>query len=481
MYDILIIGGGVIGCATAHELAKYKLKIAVLEKDTDVCEETSMANSAIVHSGYDPKPNTMKAKMNVRGNRMFDQVCQDLDVEFVRHGSLTLAFTPEEVAMLDELQKNAKLNGVPTEIWDAKKVLSEEPFVNAGVKAALFAPTCGMINPFELTIALMENAMDNGVQLFLNTEVVAIKKENDGYHIKTADHKEYVGKIVIDAAGLYSGKVAELIGNKNIQIRPRKGEYYVLDHFTQPFVKHTLFPCPSEKGKGVLVTPTTHGNYLIGPSSEFTEDLDDRSTDASDLAQVKAKALAMVNNIPFNQAIRVFAGERAVSQNNDFIIEEDALHPGFYVAAGIQSPGLASSLGIAAYLRELIEAKQKLELRKDYNPKRRPLIRLNKKSMAERQALIAKNPKLGKIVCRCEVVSEGEILDIIHRNCGATTIRGVKKRVRPGFGKCQGGFCEALVLHLLVKELHLDPLAVRYGNKDSYILKEKTKQNGGAE
>ncbi|MDD3422394.1 MAG: NAD(P)/FAD-dependent oxidoreductase [Bacilli bacterium] len=480
MYDVLIIGGGVIGCSMAHELAKYQLKIILLEKGLDVCEATSMANSAIVHSGYDPLPNTLHATLNVEGNKMMDQVCHDLDVEFQRIGSLTLAFNDEEVATLNDLIKRGQQNGVPVELWDKEKILKEEPCINNGVKKALFAPTCGIVNPFELTIALMENAMDNGAELALNHEVTKIKKVKDHFEVTCANKKVFEAKIVVNAAGLFSGKIAEMIGNKDIVIRPRKGEYYVLDHFEAPFIHHTLFPCPTNKGKGVLVTPTTHGNYLVGPSSEYTFDAGDVATDSNDLAIIKTKANAMVNNIPFNQMIRVFAGDRAVPQtaSGDFIVEEDKNNPNFYHAAGIQSPGLASSLAIANRLRELMEKHNKFSLNKNYVPTRRPLIRLNKKSIEERQKLIAKNPKLGKIICRCEIVSEGEIVDIIHRNCGATTIKGVKKRVRPGFGKCQGGFCEALVLHILARELHQDLLDIDYGAPGSYILLKKTKEEG---
>ncbi len=478
MYDVVIIGCGVIGCAIAHELAKYKLKTLNIDKENDVCEKTSMANSAIVHSGYDPHPGTLKARFNVEGNKMFDQVTKDLDVEFKRIGSITLAFSKEEVETLKSLQENGNANGVETKLLTAEEVFAMEPMVAKTCLGGLLAPTCGIINPFELTIALMENAMDNGAELKLNSQVTKINKANDHYEIVINDKEIIETKMVVNAAGVGSGKIAHLIGNNDFEVNPRKGEYYVLDHFKTPFVNHTLFPCPSEKGKGVLVTPTTHGNYLIGPTSEFVESEEDTSTDANDLADVKKKSAILVPNIPYNYMIRVFAGLRAVSTTGDFIIEEDKNNKNFYHAAGIQSPGLASSLAIAKYIRELIEKNNKLEVNSNYNPRRRPLIRLNKKSDEGRKTLINKNPKLGRIICRCEVVSEGEILDVIHRNCGATTIKGVKKRVRPGFGKCQGGFCEALVLKILARELNKNPLDIRYGNSDSYILEEATKTGG---
>lgn len=477
MYDVIIIGGGVVGCALAHELSRYKLKIVVVEKGTDVCEQTSMANSAVVHSGYDPEPGTLKAKMNVEGSAMMEQVCCDLDVEYQNIGSYTLAFTAEEMETLKALQLRGEVNGVKTILLSKEETLKNEPRVNKSVLGALYAPTCSIVNPFELVVALMENAMDNGAELKLLKEVVAINCNADYYEVVCRDGEKIKGKAVVNAAGNYGGKIAAMIGETDIVLRPRKGAYYVLDHFPEPFVSHVLFPCPSEKGKGVLVTPTTNGNYLIGPSSEYTDCFDDTATDAEDLRYVKEKATKMVDNIPFDKQIRVFAGLRAVSQtaDGDFIIEEDKRKKNFYHAVGIQSPGLASSLAIAKRLRELIEKRRELIAKDDYNPRRRPLIRLNKKSPAERDRLIKENPLLGKIVCRCEIVSEGEIVDCIRRNCGATTIRGVKKRARPGFGKCQGGFCEAAVLFILARELKKNPLDIVYGDPDSYILKEETK------
>ncbi|MFA6936528.1 MAG: NAD(P)/FAD-dependent oxidoreductase [Bacilli bacterium] len=478
MFDVIIIGAGVVGCAVARELAKYNLKIAVLEKEMDVCEATSMANSAIVHSGYDPNPQTLKAKLNVIGNKMFDSVCKELDVEFKRHGSITVAFNDEEIQTLKKLQENGLKNGVETKLLTAEELLKLEPRISPQAKGGLLAPTCGIVNPFELTVALMENAMDNGTKLFLDTQVLDIKK-NDNKYVVVTDKGNYEGRIIINCAGLFSGKIAEMIGNKEIVIKPRKGQYYVLDHFKEPFVNHTLFPCPTNKGKGVLITPTTHGNYLIGPSSEFTQESYDVSTDAEDLAYVKERAKLLIPDVPFNYMIRTFAGNRAVSQTNDFIIEEDAKAKNFYHVAGIQSPGLASALAIAQYVANMINKNEKLVANKDFNPIRRPFIRLNKLSNKEKEDLIKKDSRFGKIVCRCEIVSEGEIIDSISRNCGARTIKGVKKRLRAGFGKCQGGFCEPLVIKILARELGVDPMSIRYGNKESYILLCKTKNDGG--
>lgn len=477
MQDIVIIGAGVIGCSIARELSKYKLKISVIEKEPDVCEGSSMANSAIVHSGYDPKPGTMKSKMNAKGNSMFDALSKDLDFEFERIGSLTVAKTQENLDSFPGIVANAKLNGVDVKILTPEELFKLEPFVSKDALGAIWAPTAGIVNPFEYTIALMENAMDNGVELNLDTKVLSIEKKNNFYVVHT-DKKDFETKIVVNAAGLFSGKIAEMVGNNSITITPRKGEYFVLDHFKEPFVKHTIFPMPTKKGKGILVTPTTHWNYLLGPTSEFVDDPTDLATDSATLANVRASVVDLVPNIPFFQIIRSFAGLRAVSNSDDFVLEEDINNLGFFNCAGIQSPGLASSPAIAEYMVGLIGQRITLEKNPDFNPKRRPLYRFNSKSIEEKDALIKKDSTFGHIVCRCERISEGEVLDAIHRNCGARTIRGVKKRVRPGFGKCQGGFCEPIVLKMLAKELNVQPLDIRYGNKDSFILDKPSKSEG---
>ena len=474
MYDVVIIGAGVIGASIARLLAKYQLKIAVLEKDSDVCNETSMANSAIVHSGYDPRVGSLKAYLNVKGNLMFDQLAEELHFEFKRIGSLTVATNEEEYQKLFELQKRGAKNGVKTEVLNKEELKKIEPFVSDNACGALYAPTCGIVNPFEYNVALMENAIDNGVELFLDTEVLDIKKLKDGYQIIT-NNGEYQARAVINAAGVNSGKIAKLAGDKDINIKPRKGEYYVLDHFEAPFVKHTIFPMPSDKGKGILVTPTTHGNYLVGPTSTEVEE-DDKMVTSLGLAEIKANANKIVKDIPFDQVIRSFAGVRAKEEKGDFIIKEEESSPLFFEVAGIQSPGLASSPAIAVMVKDLLAKKMPLKDNPAFNPYRRPFIKLKEMPVEEVQSLIEKDPRFGHIVCRCEKISEGEIVDVIHRSCGATTIKGIKKRIRPGFGKCQGGFCEPLCLKILARELKEDPLDVRYGSKNSYILASKSKE-----
>ena len=468
-YDVIIIGAGVVGAQIARRLSKYKLNILVLEKENDVGDGSSSANSAIIHSGYDPIPGTLKAKLNVLGNQMYDEICSDLDVEFKRIGSLTLSNSEEEDEILKELVLRAEQNNVEVKLINQEELRQIEPNVSKSARMALFAPTAGIINPFELVVALMENAVDNGVELKLSEEVINIKRENDLFTVYTSNNT-YYSNYIINASGLYSDKVNEMINPKSFTIIPTKGEYTVLDHFDNNYVKHTLFNVPSKKGKGVLVSPTTSNNYLVGPSSEVILEKDDTSCNYEILQNVKSKAYDLVDILRIDQQIKQFAGIRAVSDTKDFVIEETSYH--FINVAGIQSPGLASSPAIAVMVCDMIKNKEEKE---NWNPKRRPLVRLNKMSFEERKEFVSNNPLFGKIICRCEKITEGEILDVINRSCGATTIKGVKKRIRPGFGKCQGGFCQSYVLDILSRELNKDKKTITYGKTGSYILKERTK------
>ena len=475
IYDVIIVGGGVIGCAIARELSKYKLRTVLLEKNNDVCNETSAANSAIVHSGYDPLPNSLKAQMNVLGNSMYPQMCKELDVPFIQNGSLTIATSDDEMNTLLSLQKRANENKVETKILSSEEVLKLEPQLNKDIKGALFAPTCGIVNPFELTVALMENAMDNGVELLLNHEVNNIKINENSVSVFCKNDKELECKVLINAAGLFADDINAFVDKDSFTITPRKGQYFVLDHFDLNFVKHTLFMVPSDKGKGVLVTPTTSGNYLIGPSSDFVDDKQDLSTTKDILDSVRSQASRIIENIPYANLIRQYSGLRAVSSTGDFIIEHSKVSKNLINVAGIQSPGLASCPAIALKVVELLKECMPLNVNEEFNPIRRKVYRLKEMSIEDKNKLISENPQFGHIVCRCEKISEGEIVDCIHRNCGATTVKGVKKRCRPGFGKCQGAMCEASVIKILARELKKDESEILYSENGSNILKYETK------
>ena len=473
MYDVIVIGAGVVGSLIARELSKYELKILVLEKDNDVGNQTSSSNSAIIHSGYDPKPNTLKARLNVLGNSMYDKLASELDVAFKRIGSITIAFDENEKNTLKDLAERAKENGVTVQLLNKEEVLKLEPFISDKIVAGLYAPTAGIIDPFNLVVNAMENAIDNGVELVLNENVNKIIKEKDIFTI----NDKYQAKIVINASGVYSDYINDLVNKDNqFKILPRKGEYIVLNHFQQPFITHTIFKVPSKNGKGVLITPTTSNNYLIGPSAELVEK-DDFSTDLKTIINIKNTANMMVKNIPYAETIRTFAGVRSTPSTHDFIIEESSTKA-FINVAGIESPGLASAPAIAKMVIEDILAKIiHLKEKKSFNPYVRKHIIINKLSFNEKMDMFKKNNAYGRIVCKCEKVTEGEILDALQRSCPPKSIKGLKRRLRVGFGKCQGGMCQAEALEIMANFYNVDKMKIPYDNEKSNILLNKTKED----
>lgn len=450
MFDIVIVGAGISGAMIARELSKYQLKVLVLEQTGDVGNKASMANSAIVHAGYDPLPGTLKAKLNVLGASMYEQVAQELDVTYKKTGSLTIAINDEQCQKINELFNRAKLNGVEVELLDKKATLEKEPNLTEEVIMSLFAPNSGIIDPFNLVVHAMENAIDNGIQLKLNHKITNISLDNEIFQIECENGSKFTSKIVINASGIDSASINEMVNSRDFEIKGRKGEYFVLDHFNDRFVNHVVFPLPSNKGKGILITPTTSGNYLVGPSSEFVEDKEDVSSDKKTLDDIKRQAEMLVKNIPFEQVIRVFSGLRATGSTGDFIIDMKTI--GFINVAGIESPGLASAPALAKYVVEEFVAKLiSLKNNEQFNPLVNRYTRPNDLLSNEKAKLINENSKYGKLVCFCEKVSEQEIIDVLHRSCPPHSIKGVKKRVRAGFGKCQGGMCQVTVAKILAK------------------------------
>ncbi len=478
MEDVIIIGAGAVGAFIARSLSKYRISVLVLEKENDVCDATSMANSAIAHSGYDPLPGTNKAKFNVAGNRMMKEVCEDLDVPFEETGTLTVAIYDSQLPLLEELHARAKENGVPTKILTGEEVKAMEPNINPDVKGALLCPTGGIVNPFLLVAHAFENAIDNGVKLALNEEVIGIERIDDHFLVKT-NKGNHEAKLLINAAGLHSDDIAAMIEPISWSIKPRKGEYYVLDHYAKGLVNHVLFPLPSEKGKGILVTMTTSGNYLVGPSSEWVSDKDDCDTDSLTLSKVKEEAKSLVPSIPFAQQIRVYAGLRATPSTHDFIIESSKKYDSFINVAGIESPGLVSSPAIGEYVADTLVSKVlKLERKETYSSKIKPYVKPLSLSLEERNALIKEHPHYGKLICNCEKVSLGEIDDVLSRSVPVNSVKALKKRTRAGFGKCQGGFCQPLVIELLAEKKGVSPLDVAYDQEGSEILLSEVKKEG---
>lgn len=475
MYDVIIIGAGVIGCATAYELSKYNANVLLLEKENDVSMGTTKANSAIIHAGFDPDPGTDMAKYNVKGNEMIRNMVKDLDVPFNQIGSLVVAFSEEEVKTIKELYDRGIVNGVPDmEIWDEAKLKEEEPNIAPEAKGALFAPTAGVISPWEFALAMAEVAVKNGVELKVNTEVDNIEKMDGGYKV-TTNNGTYEAKFICNAAGIQADEINEMINEKKFTITPNKGEYYLLDKNQGDIVKHVIFQCPNEKGKGVLVSPTVHGNLIVGPNSENTNE-DDLSTTLDGLAFVSTQALKSVPSINYRESIRNFAGLRARTGVHDYFIYEG--EKGFFNLAGMASPGLSSAPAVAVDVVEWMQEEGlSKEEKKDFDGTRK-VLRFKKLSHEERAKAIEENPLYGKIICRCETITEGEIVNALHRCIVPTTIDGIKRRCNPGMGRCQGGFCGPRVQEIIARELNMPLEDVIQDRNGTIIITGETKTGG---
>jgi len=480
LIDITIIGGGVIGCLIGRELSRYRVKALLVEKDSDIANGTTKANSAIVHAGFDAKPGTLKAKFNIEGNAMYDRVCEDLGVPLIRNGSLVLAFSGDELPELYALEERGRKNGVPgLELLSGDEVRRREPHISEEVVEALYAPTGGIVGPWELAIAAAENAVDNGLELLLDSEVTTIDRLEGGYRV-TAGGRTLETRVVVNCAGLYSDRIHNLVSEPCFKIIPRRGEYFVLDRSEGDFVSHTIFQCPTPNGKGVLISPTVHGNLIIGPNAEQVKDPEHVETTAAGLKSVRDAASRSCDGVAYNTVITSFAGVRSTPDTNDFIIGEVKGAPGFFDAAGIESPGLTSAPAIAVHVSALVRSYLgNPPANPDFNPVRRPMVHFARLGGEEKAAWIKKDPRFGRIVCRCESVTEGEIVDAIHRNAGATTVDGVKRRLRPGTGRCQGGFCGPRVLEILSRELHIPMNEVRKDRPASVLLTGLTKTATG--
>lgn len=478
MFDIAIIGAGVIGCSIARELAKYQLDICVIEKSDDVANDTSKANSGIIHAGEDPKPGTMKAKMNIRGNEMFEQLQAELDFPFKRTGSLVLCLSEEDLPELEKLRQRGLENGVPDTMYiaDRREALILEPNLSNQVAAALVLPTGGIVCPYEFTIALAENAHENGVTFLLDTECMAIQKHNEKF-ILTTNKEPIEAKLVINAAGVHADDINNKISKIKYNITARKGEYVLLDKSVGTLVSRTLFQLPTKMGKGILVTPTVSGNLLIGPTAKDLDNKCNKETTAACLKEVIDKASLGIQNIPMQSVITAFAGLRAHEKSDDFIIGESEDVKGLINVIGIESPGLTSAPAIGEYVRNIVLEKTKASPNPSFNPIRKNIVKFATATEEERKALIQQDKRYGKIVCRCENVTEAEIVQAIKVPLGAKTIDGVKKRTRTGMGRCQAGFCMNRVIEILADELHISLEKVTKSGGASQVLLEDIKEN----
>lgn len=476
MYDYIIIGAGIVGTNIARELSQYPLKTLVLEKENDVANYQTVANSAIIHSGHDPIEGSLKAKLCVEGNLLYETMEKELHIPLLRTGAFVVAHDEKEEKMLVELHERAIRNGVPnTALVDGQTARSLEPNLDDSVTMVLSLPTTKVTYPWEVAFACLENAMVNGVSFRKNAEVTKISHQQDHYAIEINFKETYLTKNIINASGIFSDHIAHLLEqNVLYTIKPRRGEYYVLDRRVKGFLERILYPLPTEKGKGVLLVPQVHGNILIGPTSVEQLDRIRTTTTLDGMDQIKMDAKRLAKNIPFDKTIRTFSGIRASSTYHDFFIQESKEYTGFYHVAGIDSPGLTAAPAIARYLvQEII--KLNLMRKKDFNPSRNEKIFFSTLSESEKHEKIKENPLYGNIVCKCEKITEVEIMEAIHGILGNDTIKGIKKRARAGSGLCQGGYCENTVLKIIARETEKPLDQINYYGLNTPILCQETK------
>ncbi len=479
MYDVIVIGGGVTGCSIARELSKYKLSICLVEKHEDVATVSSRANSAIVHAGYDCKPGTLMASLNVEGNRLYDRMCEELDVPFQRIGSMVVAFDHGDMEKIQHLYEQGNKNGVPgLEILGEDDIRKREPNLNSEIIGALWAPTGGITCPYELTLALAENAVLNGVKLLLNWEVTSIKQDSRGIFTVYNNSRSIEGKYIVNAAGLHGDWINEMLQGEPFMIKPRKGEYLLLDRSEGKTVQTVVFQTPGPMGKGVLVTPTVDGNLLLGPTAEDLEDKEDTSTTADALNELIRLAQRSVKDLKLRKVITSFAGLRAVADKDDFVIVASKKVKGLINVAGICSPGLSCAPAFGPYVARILrEEGLEMSIKREYNPCRKAIRPFRDMDWTEREEAIRKNPMYGRVICRCETVTEAEIVEALHRPVAASSLDGVKRRTRAGMGRCQGGFCTPKVMELIKREKKMEYNKITKFGGHSWIVTDMLKED----
>ncbi|CAL7964345.1 glycerol-3-phosphate dehydrogenase [Gammaproteobacteria bacterium] len=475
MYDITIIGAGIVGCAIARELAKYNLKICLIEKNEDVGAEVTKANSGIVHGGYAEKPGSVKAKFSSKGNSMYKQLNAELNFGFAQTGSFVIGFDEKDATKINELFTYGQKNGVPNlQIVDGDFVRDKEPNLNKNINIALYCPTAGITSPYEFAIALAENAIQNGVELKLNSKVTAIQKSHDHF-IVTTDQESLTTKIVINTAGLYADEIAKMVGLNEFTIKPRQGQYLLFDKDQGDLINSVIFQVPTAISKGILVTKTYHGNLLIGPDATPTPAKDYLDTASKNIGEIIEAAKKSFPDFDLQKVITAFAGNRATATTEDFIIEESKVK-GFINVAGIESPGLTAAPAIAAYVGEIVATKQvKLSPKTDFNPYRKAYHAIANIQEQTLNNLITQNAKYGCVVCRCETVSEGEICDALHRNIPINSLDAIKRRTRAGMGRCQGGFCTPKIMEIIHNELQTPKEEITKKGGKSLLVFGRTK------
>jgi glycerol-3-phosphate dehydrogenase len=473
--DIIIIGGGICGCSLLYELSRYKLKTLLLEKENDVSLGTTKANSAIVHAGYDPEPGTKMAKYNVDGNAIIEQLSKDLDIMYKKIGSLVVGFDETDRKSIEKLLEKGNKNGVRgLRIVEKEELFKMEPNLSKDALCALHAPSAGIVSPWELAIAQAECAIESGGKIELNTEVTGIVKEKDYFTVKT-NKGDFKSKFVVNAAGVNSDIVSQMAEPKFFAITPKSGEYFLLDTTESGIVNSVVFPCPSALGKGILVAPTVHGNIIVGPDSKNVE-RGNLSCTAKGLESVRHGAYRLIPNINLRASIRNFAGIRADAGLEDFIVGESKTVPGFFNMAGIKSPGLTSAPAIAKDIAAMLnQAGLKFEANPSFISKRK-INRFKYMTDAQKKKIIQEKPSYGTIVCRCQTVTEGEVIDALNRPLHPVSLDGVKRRCGCGMGRCQGGFCGPRVHHLIAQELKKKEVDIPLDKEGVYIVIGETKR-----
>jgi len=453
MYDVIIIGAGVIGAAAARELSRLRLHTAVLEAKADVAMGSSGANSAIVHAGYDAETGTAMARTNVAGNRLYDRWREELAIPFIRNGSLVLAFDDADMATLEKLRMQGVRNGVEGQrILSGAKAREMEPTLSEDIVGALYQPMGGITSPYQAVVALMENAAQNGVQVYLSHPVTGIKQDRNGFRIQTPEG-DFHTKLIVNCAGVQADRIARLAGDDSFSIIPRRGEYCLYDKREGADVAHTLFQPPGKMGKGILVTPTVDGNLLTGPTARDIDDRDDTGTTDIGIGEVLIKSARSVPGLNRRGVIRTFAGLRAQASTGDFILGESEAVPGLIHGAGICSPGLSAAPAIGRELADAVRRLLPCEDNPDFDPYREAIPNFRESDWETRERLIREDPRYGRIVCRCETVTEAEIVSALHRPLPARTLDAIKRRTRAGMGRCQGGFCTPRIMEIIEREL----------------------------
>lgn len=474
-YNVLIIGCGVVGAATAYHLSKYKLSVGVVEASNDIGCGATKANSAILHAGYDPEPGTLCARLNIEGVKLAKEICQKLSVLRREIPSLVLAFTEKDMELVKHLYENGVENGVEgIRILDNAQTLEVEPTVNPEVLGALYAPSA-IVDPWEYTCAMAETAVRNGAEVNLSCKVTAVEETEEGYIVRTSGG-DFTADYLVNAAGSYASEVAAMIGDLSFKPLHRCGQYYVLDKSEGQRVNTVIFRCPDENGKGVLVSPTVHGNLIVGPDAFIVEDGKTVATVAETLHKLKPSGKKSVPSLDFSKTIHEYAGVRPIAVDSDFIIRPSERSKRFIHLAGIKSPGLSAAPAIALEGIKMLEGTGlALEAKESVIDERR-VVRFNSMTAEEKEAAVKENPLYGRVICRCETVTEGEIVDAIHRPIVPRSLDGIKRRTGAGIGRCQGGFCSTRIHEILARELGVSPLDITLGDDGSYILTGETKE-----